>query len=228
MQKYYIENRQIKLNRYAVLYDEMCFSSKLETKVKVIQYSESELELEQLKQSLVMKNIPYRIETLDISDIEKFEGLFVNSEEEARKLIEPTIDELKLDKINEIKDACEQNIFIGVDVELSDNSTKHFSLKTEDQRNLNNLMIQLMQRNVDALDSVYYHADGELCTQFSKEDFIKIFQASSDYMTQNRNHCNYLINYVKTLTDKAEIINIKYKTEIPESYMTYIQEHLNI
>ena len=49
---------------------------------------------------------------------------------------EPILDELKLAKKREISQACEQTIYSGVDVALTDGSTEHFSLTERDQLNL--------------------------------------------------------------------------------------------
>ena len=49
---------------------------------------------------------------------------------------EPTLEELQTAKKREISQACENAIYSGVDVKLSDGSTEHFALTEHDQLNL--------------------------------------------------------------------------------------------
>lgn len=224
MEKYYIENGKIKLNRYYLKYKNNYTSSQIETTVETIQYADSETQLNNIKQELISKGIPFVEGQLDIEDIKEFEGVEAASIEDARRIIEPSIDEIKADKISEIKEACQQAIFNGVDVKLSDNSIKHFSLTIQDQQNLNNLMIMLLKNTTsNEIYEIYYHADGELCQKYSRDDFTKIFVAASEYIEKNRNYCNYLMNYTKTLDKKSDIIEVKYGMEIPQAYMSIIK-----
>ena len=93
-----------------------------------------------------------------------------------------SLDELKTYKINEVNQETQQAIYKGVTVELSDGKTHTFSLTADDQTNINSLYASLM---IGLVDSVPYHANGEDCTIFSKEDFTKVAMAAQQYKTYN-------------------------------------------
>ncbi len=175
MKKYYVQNGKVMINKYCVEYKYSSQGGNTETKFDVIQYIADDLELNGLISELQRKGIEYKITEFDVSDIQMYDGMPVESDEEARKIIEPTLEEVKADKIKQLSDICEKTIFNGIDVILSDGSLKHFSLKTEDQINLNGLVNQVSLGTIKAENGVPYHADGELCTLFSifpMSDFI--------------------------------------------------------
>ena len=71
----------------------------------------------------------------------------------------PTLEELQAAKKREISQACENAIYSGVDVKLSDGSTEHFSLTEHDQLNLFGKQVQLAAGTTE----LEYHADGQPC-----------------------------------------------------------------
>lgn len=210
MKKYYVSNGKIVVNKYCVKYTYTVNNGSSETTSEVIQYCCNDNELNALVTELGQKEIKYTVSELDVSDILMFDGLPVADSEEARKLIEPDLDEVKADKLKEISDICEQTIYNGIDVTLSDGNTKHFSLKTEDQINLNGLLSQINLGNIKPENGVPYHADGEMCSLFSIADFTLIANNAMAFILQQTTYCNHLMSYVKSLENINDVRTVVY------------------
>ena len=206
MKKYFVENGKVVVNKYCVTYTYTAESEKSSTKFEVVQNLKNDDELRALTEELNLKGIEYKILELDVADIEKFDGVAIASEEEARKLIEPTLEEVKAEKIKEISEACEKKIYDGIDVEIS-GEVKHFSLKIEDQLNLNRLAFIYRDAKEDC--GIVYHADGELCSEFLKEDFFKIVNEASEFISKETEKCNRLMKEVEELLEIGEVLKVK-------------------
>ena len=219
MKKYYVKNGKLVVNKYGVQYVYSVDNGNSETKSEVVQYAVNDNELNALTKELEAKGIEYSVVELDTDDIAKYNGVNVSSDEEARRIVEPTLEEVISDKLKEISNACEQTIFNGIDVTMSDGTTKHFSLKIEDQMNLNGLVSQVSLGNIKAEDGVPYHADGEICTMFSIADFTLIANTASAFKVRQTTYCNHLMAYVKSLTTKEEIDSVTYGQELTGEFL---------
>ena len=109
---------------------------------------------------------------------------------------------------------CNYYIEKGIDVILSDNKTYHFSLTIEDQQNLTNAFNIATFKNSD----VPYHADGQECRIFSKDDIKLIYETYIMHITQQTTYCNMLKQYSENCKTKEEVINIYYSMDLPEEY----------
>lgn len=219
MKKYFIKNGVINIIRYVIRYTEtkeLAFKSYTNTGTI---YVNTEYDLEAEKTKLDAKGADYKIETIDVSGIEQFDKVEVSSEQEAEELINPKIETFINRKITELSDICQQTIFNGIDVTMSDGTTKHFSLKIEDQMNLNGLVSQISLGNIKAEDGVPYHADGEICTMFSIADFTLIANTASAFKVAQTTYCNHLMSYVKTLTSKEDIEAVTYGQELTGEFL---------
>lgn len=225
MKKYCVQNGKVVVYRYCVQYVYSVDNANSKTVSDVIQYVKNQNELNSLANELTQKGIEFEVTEIDVSNIEQFDGLAVASDEQARRIIEPTLEEVKTDKIKEISDVCEQTIYKGVDVTLSDGSVKHFSLKIEDQMNLNGLVSQVSLGNIKAEDGVPYHADGEICTMFSIADFSLVANMASAFKVQHTTYCNHLMSYVKSLSDIKEVQGVIYGQELTG---TFLESYNNI
>lgn len=212
MKKYYVENGKIVINKYCVTYIYYINNDNLCTKSENTQYVANNDELNALTAELTEKGIDYTVTEIDTADILKYEGTNVSNEEEARMLIEPTLDELKAYKLKEISEICKKTIYSGVDVTLSDESKKHFSLKPEDQMNLNRLAISFE-------NEIPYHADGELCRMYSKNDFTAILNTTAAFISKETTYCNHLMAYVKSLDSADSIKEIIYGQELTGEFL---------
>ena len=231
MKRYYVQNGKIVINKYAVRYERTINNVNSETESKVLHYVADDMELNGLTGELDRNGIDYTVINLDTEDILRYDGMPAASDEEARRLIEPALEEVKGDKINEISAACKETIFKGIEVTLSDGNTKRFSLKTEDQINLNGLLGQINLGNIKPENGVPYHADGEMCTMFSVVDFTLIANTAMSFILRQTTYCNHLMSYVKSLDNVSDVRAVVYGRELTgeflESYNNIIGGEVN-
>lgn len=128
----------------------------------------------------------------------------------------PILEDVKYQKIQEISNICNQTITNGIDVKLSNGEINHYSLKTEDQINLFNRQIQI----ANGLDKFEYHADGEPCVYYTKDDMQKIIDETTKFISYHTTYCNSMFNWIKSLSDKIEVDIINYGDAIPEQYQS--------
>lgn len=129
----------------------------------------------------------------------------------------PTLEDIKNSKILEMSEKCNKIIFDGIDINLS-TGEKHFSLTIEDQLNLFGKQVQLATDT----DKFEYHADGELCVYYSKEDMMKIINSAMQFVSYQTTYCNSIFKWINSLDDEEVINNIKYGDEIPEEYQSEV------
>lgn len=135
---------------------------------------------------------------------------------------EPTLEEVKNQKIEEISNKCNEIIFNGIDVDLSIGK-KHFSLTIEDQLNLFGKQSQILSGE----ERFEYHADGESCIYFSKEDMMKIIQSAMQFVSYHTTYCNSMFQWIKSLESKENILTINYGDLIPEEYQSEVLKTYN-
>lgn len=119
-------------------------------------------------------------------------------------------------KIVDMSQQCEATINAGFDIVLSDGISHHFSLHLPDQLKIS----KLREKAVEGEKFLPYHADNEPCKFYPAKDIIAInamMEATIEYHTT---YFNSLKMYIGSLTDKNEIIDFKYGSEIPEGYQS--------
>lgn len=130
------------------------------------------------------------------------------------------LDELKQYKISVLSKTCEDTIYAGVDVILSNMETKHFSLTANDQSNLTVINGFL----ASGIESYPYHADGEQCRLYSSEDLKLIIHAAISHILYQTTLCNGLLTYIRSIDNMEIIKNITYDIDqLPTEY----QENIN-
>lgn len=224
MINYYVENGTIIINKYLVKYKNLTTSNKVITNSDVIQYVYDDMELNGLISELEKKGLDYECHKLDTDNILKYDGLSVSDYEEARKLLEPTVNELIEKKIHEIKQECKNHIYNGIDVDLENGEKKHFSLTLEDQININGLVAQIGIGNINNETKVPYHADGEMCTLFSIDDFNLIANKASEYIINQTTYCNHLMVYIKSLKTADDLNNVYYGMPLTGEFLNNFEE----
>ena len=127
---------------------------------------------------------------------------------------EPTLAELQAAKKQEISQACEQAIYSGVSVTLTDGSTEHFALTEHDQLNLFGKQIELSA----GVTRLKYHTDGQPCRYYDAADMQLIVTAAMDYVSYHTTYCNSLYSWIGGVQTAEEIQQIYYGAEIPEQY----------
>lgn len=134
--------------------------------------------------------------------------------------INPTIDveecsleELKTWQKKQVNAACKETIEAGVDVELSDGKTYHFSYKAEDQINY----VEMRQEiEYDGYMKVPYHPDNGDCTIYSSEDMKKIIKAQITNKFVLTTKCNAYHGMIKDAEDKAAVSAVVWGSDLSE------------
>ena len=130
----------------------------------------------------------------------------------------PTLAELQTAKRQEISRACEQIIYSGADVTLTDGSTEHFSLTEHDQLNLFGKQVQLAA----GAEQLEYHSDGQPCRYYSAADMQTIITAAMQHVSYHTTYCNALNMWVAGVQTAEEIQQIFYGADVPEQYQSEV------
>lgn len=108
-------------------------------------------------------------------------------------------------KKNELSAECEKFIVAGVDI-----GNAHYSLTIEDQAN-----ILALTPLAQAGNSVFYHQDGEMCREYSSDEFNEIVNVVTAHKTLQTTYCNLLMRQVEEMSDVEEVKAVEYgKTEL--------------
>lgn len=149
------------------------------------------------------------------------ESIYVTPEEpdistpsEPEKPAEPTLEEIKNTKIEEISKACNFNIVHGAYMEV-DGEMQLFSYKPEDQSNLLNAL-QLARATKMSMP---YHADGCDCRLFSPEEITQLYILEMTNLTHNQTYMNQLKMYIESLDDKLAVEAVLYGNELTGKYL---------
>lgn len=136
--------------------------------------------------------------------------------------IEPVDEELekaKEVKCAEISNACETTIINGIDVH-----DEHFSLTQNDQINLSVLYEQAKQ----GIEPLLYHADGELCRQFTAEEITTLMTKATEFKIYHTTYCNHLFAWINRCETVEEVQAITYGINLPEDLQNHMNEVLGI
>ena len=133
-----------------------------------------------------------------------------------------TLEELRADKETEISDACNTAIVAGMDVETSQ-GTEHFALQETDQINLTTALSA-----VETGAAGYpYHADGQLCRMFTREEIEAIAKASIQHKLYHTTLCNHLLTWARRAETAEELDGITYSADnLPEDLATNMAQVL--
>lgn len=113
--------------------------------------------------------------------------------------------------IERMKQDCVKTISSGIDF-----NNEHYSFEITDQLNLSRLVEQCNKGK----NQVIYHADGQLCRFYSKEEIINLYEAMENFIEYHTTYFNSLKNYIQTLEYETEIESIYYGINIPNSILT--------
>lgn len=131
---------------------------------------------------------------------------------------EPTLEDLKQAKIQEVSSACKQTIHAGVDVELPTGSTEHFSLKEEDQINLFGKQAQITA----GITQLEYHQDGRPCRYYTVGEMTAIITAAMQFVSYHTTYCNSLYTWINAAANKEDLQEITYGVSIPVEYQSEV------
>lgn len=132
-----------------------------------------------------------------------------------------SIEATKTAKLAEISKSCEDYIYAGTDVTLPDNTIKHFTYTLADQSNISEMFTAIMAGATE----YPYHADGEICKIYTKEQIVAIYGTLSLFKTEMTTYHNSLKAQINAMTDADAILAIKFKeTELTGEYLTNYNE----
>ena len=128
-----------------------------------------------------------------------------------------SIEATKTAKLAEISKSCEDYIYAGTNVTLPDNTTEHFTYTLADQSNISEMFTAVMAGATE----YPYHADGEICKIYTKEQITTIYGTLSLFKTEATTYHNSLKAQINAMTDADAILAIKFKeTELTGEYLT--------
>lgn len=144
------------------------------------------------------------------------------TQEPEEEITDGTLEEVKKRSIERLSAVCQQVIFDGFDVVLSDGNTKHFTLKVEDQLNLLSLSAMI----ATGATSIPYHASGELCEYYSAEDMTLIVTRATEFKTYHTSYFNSLKNWVGSMDSIAEVGDVAYGDPVPAEFCSVVLTQL--
>ncbi len=130
----------------------------------------------------------------------------------------PTLEEVRAGKKAEVSAACEQIIYAGINVTLSDGTTEHYGLTEHDQLNL---FGKLSQISVGAAQ-LEYHADGQSCRYYTAIDMQAIIQAAMWHVSYHTTYCNALNMWIAGCQSTEEVQEIFYGADVPKQYRSEV------
>ena len=133
---------------------------------------------------------------------------------------EPTLDEIKEQKVQEMNQVQQNLIVQGTEVELSDGSKEKFTLNTNDQLSLNSLSV----KNLEGLTVLPWHPADESvhCKFYSEEDMKRITDTCMNFVTYHVTYFRDLRIYIRSLQTKEEVKAIEYGVDIPIEYQSEV------
>lgn len=201
MKKFYLKNNKIKLIRYIVSYKEEVLTDTLEMKNEIKQFLSTSTELEELLDRLNKKLIVPNIENIDTSLYEVYENVHVSSYEEADKLINPDIEEMRSLKIKNIEDEFNMLLLKGCEIELS-TDTFTVSCTTSDL---------FILENCKKSENYEVFLNSEKVT-VEKNDFDILYNKSNEFYNKTYETKNELISKCKTVQSVEELNTISFSS----------------
>ena len=126
-------------------------------------------------------------------------------------------------KLREISNACNKTILNGIELKLGGDFI-HFNLSIEDQSNITNLfhIVELGGTEFP------FQSDNGVCRIFTATEIAQIYVAAQNMIMSQIIYHNGLKSYVQNLNTIEEISMVNYGMELPEPYLTEVNEKLTI
>lgn len=134
--------------------------------------------------------------------------------------VEPTLDELKEQKISEMNTAQQESIQNGVDVTLSDGTIEHFTLTDHDQTSLMGLQTKVAQGETQI---PWHNSDvTKPCKYYSNTDMALITETAMQAVTFAVTYFRDLRIYINSMEDSTSVQNVTYGMTIPKEYRSEV------
>lgn len=148
---------------------------------------------------------------------------FVNGQWIIEKAPEPTLEQLKQEKITELSATCEQTIYNGLELELSA-GTEYFEYKDKDQTNIKAMFDAVV---LGAEKYPYQSEDGN-CRVYTAQDIITLYTSLEGLRTAQLTYYHQLKDLVNTLESVEEINAVTYGQELEGEYLQHYNEMLAV
>lgn len=133
---------------------------------------------------------------------------------------EPTLEEIKRQKILEMNNEQQKIIQHGVEVTLTDGTIELFELTDHDQISLMGLQT-LAQQGVDKIQ--WHEADDtKHCKYYSAEDMVRITGAALSFISYQVTYFRDLRIYINSMLDKESVESVHYGMYIPQEYQSEV------
>lgn len=171
--------------------------------------------------------MPDEYKSVELISIEKEEYDYLCSLITKGEPLDVDLVKARKEKIAEMSAMSEQAIYAGTDITLSDGKTYHFSLTGHDQTKIGFLataaqtaqMLESMGLPTNETGKDYpWHADGEDCIFYSRQDMIMIGTTMQAYITYHNSYFHALRNYIEQMNNPLKIMEIEYGVEVPRIY----------
>lgn len=128
---------------------------------------------------------------------------------------ETYISDLRASKIAEMSAICHEQIEKGLEVTLSDGTTRQFSYGQVDRENIS----EMFNAVVFGATAYPYHEDDGNCQTFSAADIVTIYSAMATNKTHHTTYFNQLKQMLKAKTSARLIANVTYGQDLTGKYL---------
>lgn len=174
------------------------------------------------------ENIEYIV--IEEKDIDKIpfkiiDGEYVSCEPPTIDVIydDDMINTLRQTKITTLSAICEQTIYAGLELELSEDK-EHFEYKNQDQTNIKAMFDAVV---LGAEKYPYQSEDGK-CRVFTAQDIITLYTSLEGLRTAQLTYYHQLKDVVNTLETVEEINAVTYGQELEGEYLQHYNEMLAV
>ena len=152
-----------------------------------------------------------KIEEITLEELNRLQGLLSSNQEVSADGL--ALAEAKRNVIAYISNTCKSRITAGFEIVLSDNNKYDFKLTAEDQLNLLSIENQLN----NGVETFIYHATGQPCRFFSKEDMTKIITTFKRHTLYHTTYFNIAKQYIASLVDIEKVNRFAYGMDVSEA-----------
>ena len=133
------------------------------------------------------------------------------------------IEKLKKEKISSLSMACEQTIYNGLDLELSEGK-EHFEYKNQDQTNIK----AMFDAVVFGAEKYPYQSEDGNCRVYTAQDIITLYTSLEGLRTAQLTYYHQLKDLVNTLETAEEINAVTYGQPLEGEYLQHYNEMLAV
>jgi len=150
-----------------------------------------------------------------LKDIFKYK--FINNEFiKNDNIMDSILEEVRNVKIQNMSAICNKLIENGISF-----NGENYSLKPNDQINL--MKLETVAK-LSPTTPIFYHADGQMCRQYSANEIINITETASAFIEFHTTYFNMLKAQIKTINDTAAISVINYGDALTGEFKTAFEQ----